>query len=101
MLGSALLQVVQAAFLFTSASTAATIYPRLYGSQYNYTWPNEIADQAHDPSWSQFVNKTTRWSTYEPPSFNEVFLPETEEDLSIGVSCVLTFGALKGFRLTR
>lgn len=101
MLGSALLQVVQAAFLFTSASTAATIYPRLYGSQSNYTWPNEIADQAHDPSWSQFVNKTTRWSTYEPPSFNEVFLPETEEDLSIGVSCVLTFGALKGFRLTR
>ncbi len=102
MLGSALLQVVQAAFLFTSASTATTIpYPRLYGSQSNYTWPNEIAGQAHDPSWSQFVNKTTRWSTYEPPSFNEVFLPETGEDLSIGVSCALTFGALKGFRLTR
>ena len=99
MLGSALLQAVQAAFLFTSASTAATIsYPRLYGSQSHYTWPNEIADQVHDPSWSQFVNKTTRWSTYEPPSFNEVFIPKTGEDLSIGVSSLLTFGALKGLR---
>ena len=100
MVGSALLQAVPAAFLFASTATA-TPYTRLYGRQSNYTWPSEVADQAHDPSWSQFVNKTTRWSTYEPPSFNEVFLPETEEGLSIGVSRALTYYVLEGFRLTR
>lgn len=99
MVGSALLQAVTAAFLFAFTATA-TPYTRLYGRQSNYTWPSKVADQAHDPSWSQFINKTTRWSTYEPPSFNEVFLPETEEDLSIGVSRALTC-VLEGFWLIR
>ena len=95
-----LLQAVPASFLFTAVSTA-TPYTRLYERQSNYTWPSEVADQAYGPSWSQFVNKTTRWSTYEAPSFNEVFLPETEEDLSIGVSHALSHCAFEGFRLTR
>lgn len=99
MVRSALLQAVSAAFLFASTATA-TPFTRRYGRQSNYTWPSEVADQAYGPSWPQFVNKTTRWSTYEPPSFNEVFLPETEEDLSIGVSRALTYCVLEGFRLT-
>ncbi|KAL8783421.1 MAG: hypothetical protein Q9195_009397 [Heterodermia aff. obscurata] len=83
--------LLQAAFLFASTSTA-TPYTRLYGRQSNYTWPSEVADEAHGPSWPQFVNKTTRWSTYEPPSFNEVFLPKTEENLSIGLHYLSTAG---------
>lgn len=84
MVGS-ILQALPVAFLLASKTTA-TPYTRVYGRQPNYTWPSQVADQAHDPSWPQFVEKTTRWSTYEPPSFNEVFIPEDEEDLSIGVS---------------
>ena len=87
MFGFSLLQLVPAAFLFASISNAAP-YTRLYGRQSNHEWPSEVADQAYGPLWSQFVNKTTRWSTYEPPSFNEVFLPQTVEDLSIGVSII-------------
>lgn len=88
MFGLVLLRAVPAAF-FLASIAAATPYTRIYGRQSNYTWPSELADQAYGPSWSQFVNKTTRWSTYEPPSFNEVFLPKTEEDLAIGVSRAL------------
>ena len=96
MVGSALLQTVQVV-LFLASTTTATPYRRQYEPQPNYTWPSEIADQAHDPSWPQFVDKTTRWSTYEPPSFNDVFLPKTKEDLGIGVSLypdLLCFGGL-------
>ena len=96
MVGSQLLQALPAAFLFAS-TVIATPYTRLYGRQSNYTWPTEVAGEAFGPSWSQFVNKTTRWSTYEPPSFNEVFLPKTEEELSIGVSRAQTSWILMRF----
>ncbi|KAL8686689.1 MAG: hypothetical protein Q9218_006936 [Villophora microphyllina] len=91
MVGSALLQAVSAAFFFASTATA-TPYTRLYDRQANYTWPSEVAGQAYGPSWPQFVNKTTRWSTYEPPSFNEVFLPKTEEDVAIGLQYLSSAG---------
>ncbi|KAI1496064.1 hypothetical protein F5X99DRAFT_425229 [Biscogniauxia marginata] len=65
-------------------STTATPYAVNLRRQ-NATWPSEIADEAHGPDWPEFVNKTTRWSTYEAPTFNEVFLPETEDDLSLGL----------------
>lgn len=100
MAGLALLKAVPAAFLFASTAIA-TPYRRLFERQDDQIWPSEVADQAYDSSWSEFVNKTTRWSTYEAPSFNEVFIPETEEDLSIGVSRALTSCVLDGFRLTR
>ncbi|KAI1394184.1 uncharacterized protein F4822DRAFT_424651 [Hypoxylon trugodes] len=47
-----------------------------------YNWPPSIAGEAHGPSWPQFANATLRWSTYAAPTFNEVFIPQTEEDLS-------------------
>ncbi|KAI4194593.1 MAG: hypothetical protein LQ350_007682 [Teloschistes chrysophthalmus] len=65
---------------------------RLHARQSNYTWPSEIASEAFGPSWPQFVNKTTRWSTYESPSFNEVFLPKTEQDLAIGLHYLSSAG---------
>lgn len=99
MVGSTLLQALPTAFLL-AATVSATPYAQQYGRQSNYNWPSQVAGEAHDPSWPQFVNKTIRWSTYEPPSFNEVFLPKTEKDLSIGVSPALTCYILKGFRLT-
>ncbi|KAK1854563.1 hypothetical protein CCHR01_02839 [Colletotrichum chrysophilum] len=48
-------------------------------------WPEEISHLAFNESWPQFVAKTTRWSTFEAPTFNEVFLPETIEQLSQGL----------------
>ncbi|KAJ0346147.1 hypothetical protein COL26b_002063 [Colletotrichum chrysophilum] len=48
-------------------------------------WPEEISHLAFNESWPQFVEKTTRWSTFEAPTFNEVFLPETIEQLSQGL----------------
>lgn len=84
MIGSTVFAKALPAGLFFASKVAATPYTgRMYGRQYN--WPSQVSDLAHDASWPQFVNKTTRWSTYEPPSFNEVFLPETEEDLALGL----------------
>lgn len=51
-----------------------------------YGWPSSLANEAYGPSWTQFANATQRWSTYAAPTFNEVFIPQTEEDLSAGVS---------------
>ncbi|KAI8172107.1 FAD binding domain containing protein [Colletotrichum sp. SAR 10_86] len=48
-------------------------------------WPEEISHLAFNESWPQFVEKTTRWSTFEAPTFDEVFLPETIEQLSQGL----------------
>ncbi|KAH7134408.1 hypothetical protein EDB81DRAFT_903352 [Dactylonectria macrodidyma] len=57
----------------------------IYGKYGNQSWPIQIAHLAFDSSWPGFVNKTTRWSTFEAPTFNEVFLPETIKDLSLGL----------------
>lgn len=102
MIGSTVFAKALPAGLFFASKVAATPYTgRMYGRQYN--WPSQVSDLAHDASWPQFVNKTTRWSTYEPPSFNEVFLPETEEDLALGVSyacpCIFLTFPIKGLSL--
>ncbi|ETS86542.1 hypothetical protein PFICI_00370 [Pestalotiopsis fici W106-1] len=48
-------------------------------------WPTEVAADVHDASWSDFAAKTERWSTYQAPTFDEVFLPQSEEELSLGL----------------
>ncbi|KAI0882904.1 uncharacterized protein GGS22DRAFT_195620 [Annulohypoxylon maeteangense] len=50
-----------------------------------YMWPPSEAGQVHGPSWLQFANATTRWSTYAAPTINEVFIPQSEDDLSAGL----------------
>ncbi|KAI1196102.1 hypothetical protein F5X97DRAFT_334922 [Nemania serpens] len=50
----------------------------------------EIAAHVHGPEWPQFVNKTTRWSTFEAPTFDKVFLPTNEKELSSGVTPILS-----------
>lgn len=49
------------------------------------SWPQSIAAQVHDQTWPDFANVTARWSTYSAPTFTEVFLPESAEDLSTAV----------------
>lgn len=61
-------------------------YPHDRAQRNGTVWPIDVAGLAHDKTWPDFTEKTTRWSSYEAPTFNQVFLPETEEDLSIGVS---------------
>ncbi|KAI1353360.1 hypothetical protein F5Y01DRAFT_312850 [Xylaria sp. FL0043] len=50
------------------------------------SWPPpSISQEVHNPSWPMFDNLTARWSTYDPPTFSEIFLPQTEHDLAVGV----------------
>lgn len=49
-------------------------------------WPAALCGEVHDSSWANFSEATKRWSSYEAPTFNSVFLPKTERDLSLGVS---------------
>ena len=49
-------------------------------------WPSALNGQVYGESWPEFSNKTKRWSSYRAPTFDEVFLPENENDLSLGVS---------------
>jgi hypothetical protein len=49
-------------------------------------WPLSISQEVHEPSWPLFASATARWSTYAHPTFNEVFIPQTEHDLAVGVS---------------
>jgi hypothetical protein len=37
-------------------------------------------------SWENWDENTARWSAYEAPTFSAVFKPETEAELSQGVS---------------
>lgn len=38
------------------------------------------------PECPEWTNQTMRWSSWSAPSFNTVFIPAKEEDISIGVS---------------
>ncbi|KAK2037944.1 FAD-binding domain-containing protein [Colletotrichum somersetense] len=49
------------------------------------SWPADVSTLVHDKTWAGFGEKTTRWSSYKAPTFDEVFLPETEEQLSLAL----------------
>ncbi len=44
------------------------------------------AAEVHTSSWSQWVSETTRWSTYSAPTFDLLFIPNDEQDISDAVS---------------
>ncbi|CAP65902.1 uncharacterized protein PODANS_5_11050 [Podospora anserina S mat+] len=48
-------------------------------------WPTSIDDSVFNSSWPSFGEKSQRWNAYMAPSFNQVFLPETEQVLSEGL----------------
>ncbi|RYP12518.1 hypothetical protein DL765_007280 [Monosporascus sp. GIB2] len=48
-------------------------------------WPDVIASSVINDTSSEFGLKSARWSSYEAPTFDAVFIPETEEDLSVGL----------------
>ena len=66
--------------------TFESFHPRDQSQPDGIIWPTDLASLGHDETWSNFTEATLRWSSYEAPSFNEVFLPVTEKDLSLGVS---------------
>ncbi|EPS34783.1 hypothetical protein PDE_09747 [Penicillium oxalicum 114-2] len=53
-------------------------------------WPLTLSDLIHGKSWPDFATKTERWSTYRAPTFDEVFLPANEHDLSLGLQYMST-----------
>ncbi|CAG8888090.1 unnamed protein product [Penicillium egyptiacum] len=80
---SALLATVQTV-LSTPLSTK--YLSRADTSSYNdAVWPSTLNGQIYGTSWPEFANKTERWSSYKAPTFDEVFLPENENDLSLGL----------------
>ncbi|KAJ8132605.1 hypothetical protein O1611_g1019 [Lasiodiplodia mahajangana] len=48
-------------------------------------WLLSISPEVHELSWPLFTNATARWSTYAHPTFDEVFIPQTEHDLAVGI----------------
>ncbi|KAI1103735.1 FAD binding domain-containing protein [Jackrogersella minutella] len=40
------------------------------------------AVDVHTPSWPQWVNETTRWSSYSAPTFDLIFIPNNEQEIS-------------------
>ncbi|KFA68629.1 hypothetical protein S40285_08772 [Stachybotrys chlorohalonatus IBT 40285] len=82
------LAVLALALLAGSATAVPTSSLRCRNT--TSAWPEALAGKVYDRSWPNFVNATTRWSTHMAPTFYEVFLPETIEDLSIGLSYLST-----------
>lgn len=80
-----LLLLIPTLVLLVAPSIAASI-ARETGPSNGSVWPREIASEVYGPEWPEFANATERWSAYEAPTFNEVFIPQTPQDLSLGVS---------------
>lgn len=74
------------AIIQTVSSTPFTLRGYHPSKHDGTVWPTKLAGEAHDQTWSNFTAKTSRWSSFEAPTFNEVFLPVNEKDLSLGVS---------------
>lgn len=70
--------------LSVAASTVA--FDVLQRSTNASVWPSSLASEVHDSSWPEWANTTIRWSTYDAPTFDSVFIPSTPEDLASGVS---------------
>jgi hypothetical protein len=85
------LSVLLATIQTVSSTPLSTKYlSRADTSSYNDPlWPSTLNGQIYGTSWPEFANKTERWSSYKAPTFDEVFLPENESDLSLGVSSFL------------
>jgi hypothetical protein len=91
MVATRLVHALLGAASFISTVSSAAVDNDLVYSQ--GAWPASIADDAHDRSWPEFVNKTERWTTYSAPTFNEVFLPDNERELSMGVSNIVPYSS--------
>ncbi|KFA46213.1 hypothetical protein S40293_07182 [Stachybotrys chartarum IBT 40293] len=79
-----LLHLIPTLVLFVAPSIAASIARETSPSN-GSVWPQEIATEVYGPEWPGFANATERWSAYEAPTFNEVFIPQTPQDLSLGL----------------
>ncbi|KFA73027.1 hypothetical protein S40288_03257 [Stachybotrys chartarum IBT 40288] len=56
------------------------------------SWPqdlNGLVVEVDDPSFDEL---SVRWSTFEPPTFDAVFVPESEEDLTNGLAYLTSEG---------
>lgn len=49
----------------------------------------------HTPDWPEFANETGRWSTYDAPTFDLLFVPETEDDIAVAVSSYTAVGSAR------
>ncbi|KFA49090.1 hypothetical protein S40293_07102 [Stachybotrys chartarum IBT 40293] len=72
------------------AGPALSVPTLRYQHNTERSWPQSIAAQVHDQTWPDFANVTARWSTYSAPTFTEVFLPESAEDLSTALAYLST-----------
>lgn len=59
---------------------------RSAGLKYRSTVPSNLADNFLDATSPAFTSKSARWSTFEAPTFDGVFIPTSEEELAEGVS---------------
>lgn len=72
--------------LVISAAASTVAFDVLKREANMSVWPSNLASDVHDSSWPDWANTTIRWSTYDAPTFDSVFIPTTPEDLASGVS---------------
>ncbi|KAI5866018.1 hypothetical protein GGS23DRAFT_364536 [Durotheca rogersii] len=74
--------------LSSAASAVASVIkpPRfVHVERQEAGWPGLIATSVINETSSKFASKVARWSSYEAPTFDFVFIPETEAELSAGL----------------
>ncbi|KEY71946.1 hypothetical protein S7711_07095, partial [Stachybotrys chartarum IBT 7711] len=64
---------------------AALAAPSLRCRNETAAWPTDIQGLVLDEASPEWENLTARWSTYSAPTFNELFLPHTIEDISLAL----------------
>jgi hypothetical protein len=84
----ALLQAFPALFAIIQIASGKPFTYEELEARSKPVWPATVSGEVHDSSWANFSETTIRWSSFEAPTFNSVFLPKTEQDLSLGVSAL-------------
>ncbi|KAF2963805.1 hypothetical protein GQX73_g9769 [Xylaria multiplex] len=84
------------AIIVTASSAATPICRDVSGN--GTGWPSDVVGSVVDSSDPKFSTQSARWSSYEAPTFSQVFAPEDEEQLSIGNGVLIT---MENFNYTK
>jgi hypothetical protein len=84
----ALPQAFPALFAIIHMALGKPLMPWDLARRQNAAWPATVSGEVYNSNWANFSEAIERWSIYKAPTFNSVFLPETEQDLSLGVSAL-------------
>lgn len=67
------------------SSSATPYYPLTSFKRQEIGWPQGVATEVLNSSSPNFAADTARWTTFDAPTFDSVFLPKSEADLTTGL----------------